>query len=75
MEQIERYYGSLLGLAIGDAIGTTLEFKPFGSFKPIEDMIGGGTFHLDPGQWTDDTSMALCLAESLILRQGFDPFD
>jgi hypothetical protein len=38
-------------------------------------MVGGGPFHLEPGQWTDDTSMALCLAESLIERQGFDPVD
>jgi ADP-ribosyl-[dinitrogen reductase] hydrolase len=75
MEQIERYRGCLLGLAAGDAVGTTLEFKLPGSFTPIEDMVGGGPFHLAAGQWTDDTSMALCLAESLIERQGFDPVD
>jgi ADP-ribosylglycohydrolase len=75
MEQIERYRGCLLGLATGDALGTTLEFRPPGSFAPIEDMLGGGPFRLAPGQWTDDTSMALCLAESLIERQGFDPID
>ena len=73
METTERYRGSLLGLAVGDAVGTTLEFKPPGSFTPIEDMVGGGPFHLQPGQWTDDTSMALCLAESLIEQQGFNP--
>jgi ADP-ribosylglycohydrolase len=73
MEIIERYRGSLLGLAVGDAVGTTLEFKPPGSFTPIEDMVGGGPFQLQPGQWTDDTSMALCLAESLIEQQGFNP--
>ena len=73
MELIDRYRGCLLGLAVGDAVGTTLEFKPPGSFTPIEDMVGGGPFHLMPGQWTDDTSMALCLAESLIEQQGFDP--
>jgi ADP-ribosylglycohydrolase len=72
MEQHERYRGALLGLAAGDALGTTLEFKPPGSFTPIEDIVGGGPFGLQPGQWTDDTSMALCLAESLIERQGFD---
>ena len=66
MEAIERYRGSLLGLAAGDALGTTLEFKPPGSFSPIEDIVGGGPFGLRPGEWTDDTSMALCLAESLI---------
>lgn len=75
MEPIERYRGSLSGLAIGDALGTTLEFKPPGSFSPINDMIGGGPFDLNPGQWTDDTSMALCLAESLIERHAFDPID
>jgi ADP-ribosyl-[dinitrogen reductase] hydrolase len=73
--QIERYRGCLLGLAIGDAVGTTLEFKPPGTFRPIEDMVGGGPFGLEAGQWTDDTSMALCLAESLIERRGFDPAD
>jgi len=71
----DRYRGSLLGLAAGDALGTTLEFKSPGSFQPIDDMVGGGPFGLNPGQWTDDTSMALCLAESLIKRQGFDPTD
>jgi ADP-ribosyl-[dinitrogen reductase] hydrolase len=70
-----RYQGSLLGLAVGDAIGTTLEFKSPGSFEPIDDMVGGGPFGLKMGQWTDDTSMALCLAESLIERQAFDPAD
>ena len=40
----------------------TLEFKATGSFKPIDDMVGGGAHHSKPGQWTDDTSMALCLA-------------
>ena len=38
-------------------------------------MIGGGPFGLAPGEWTDDTSMALCLAESLVERGGFDPRD
>jgi ADP-ribosyl-[dinitrogen reductase] hydrolase len=38
-------------------------------------MVGGGPFHLKPGQWTDDTSMALCLATSLIFKNGFDPID
>src|ERR687886_1265529 len=75
VEPIERYRGALLGLAAGDAVGTTLEFRPPGSFEPIRDMVGGGPFGLAPGQWTDDTSMALCLAESLVERRGFDPVD
>jgi ADP-ribosyl-[dinitrogen reductase] hydrolase len=71
----DRYSGALLGLAIGDALGTTLEFKAPGTFRPITDMIGGGPFGLQPGQWTDDTAMALCLAESLIEKRSFDPKD
>jgi ADP-ribosyl-[dinitrogen reductase] hydrolase len=70
---LERFRGSLLGLAAGDALGTTLEFQPPGSFAPLTDMVGGGPFRLTTGQWTDDTSMALCLAESLVEREGFDP--
>ena len=71
----DRFRGCLLGLAAGDALGTTLEFKPPGSFEPIDDMVGGGPFCLRPGQWTDDTSMALCLATSLIECGGFDATD
>jgi ADP-ribosyl-[dinitrogen reductase] hydrolase len=71
----DRLLGCLLGLAVGDAAGTTLEFKPRGSFTPITDMVGGGPFRLKPGQWTDDTSMALCLASSLVEKGGFDPSD
>lgn len=73
MTTLERYRGCLLGLAAGDALGTTLEFQSPGSFKPITDIVGGGPFHLKPGEWTDDTSMALCLAESLVEKRGFDP--
>ncbi|MEA0734586.1 ADP-ribosylglycohydrolase family protein [Xanthomonas campestris pv. campestris] len=70
-----RFRGCLLGLAVGDALGTTLEFCAPGSFTPITDMHGGGPFALRAGQWTDDTSMALCLAHSLLYRQGFDAAD
>ena len=70
----QRFQGCLLGLAVGDAVGTTLEFRKRGTFEPITDMAGGGPFRLKPGQWTDDTSMALCLAHSL-LAAGFDPRD
>jgi ADP-ribosyl-[dinitrogen reductase] hydrolase len=75
MDLANRYRGALLGLAVGDALGTTLEFARPGSFRPITDIVGGGPFGLQPGQWTDDTSMALCLAESLIECKGFDPVD
>ncbi|MBB4769997.1 MULTISPECIES: ADP-ribosylglycohydrolase family protein [Xanthomonas] len=73
--QRARFRGCLLGLAVGDALGTTLEFCTPGSFTPIDDMRGGGPFALRAGQWTDDTSMALCLAHSLLYRQGFDAAD
>ena len=71
----DRFRGCLLGLAAGDALGTTLEFRSPGTFEPIDDMVGGGPFNLQPGQWTDDTSMALCLATSLIEQDGFDAAD
>ena len=71
----ERYRGALLGLACGDAVGTSVEFQRRGSFPPLTDMVGGGPFQLKPGQWTDDTSMALCLAESLLIKNGFDAID
>ncbi len=70
-----RYEGCLLGLAAGDALGTTVEFKSPGSFVPLTDMVGGGPFGLKKGQWTDDTSMALCLAESLITCRTFNARD
>lgn len=69
---MDRAVGTLLGLACGDAVGTTLEFKPPGSFDPIADMVGGGPFGLKAGEWTDDTSMALCLAESILDRGSLD---
>lgn len=70
-----RYLATLLGLATGDALGTTVEFSPRGSFSPVTTMTGGGPFNLKPGLWTDDTSMALCLAESLITKNAFNPAD
>lgn len=72
-DRADRLRGALLGLAVGDALGTTIEFQPPGSFTPVKDIVGGGPFGLKPGQWTDDTSMALCLAESLAERRCFDP--
>ena len=73
--EVERYRGALLGLAVGDALGTTLEFKRPGTFEPISEIVGCGPYGLKPGEWTDDTSMALCLAESLIECRGFNPID
>jgi len=72
---LERYLGSMLGLAVGDAVGAQVEFMRPGDFEPVADMVGGGVFRLPAGAFTDDTSMALCLAQSLVERGGFDPVD
>jgi ADP-ribosyl-[dinitrogen reductase] hydrolase len=71
----DRALGAFIGLATGDAIGTTVEFRPRGSFSPLTDMVGGGPFRLRAGQWTDDTSMAVCLAESQLMYPDLDPID
>ncbi len=75
MNDKDRFRGCLLGLAAGDAVGTSVEFSPRGSFEPVTDMTGGGPFHLKAGEWTDDTSMALCLGASLLETGGFDARD
>ncbi|MET4028413.1 ADP-ribosyl-[dinitrogen reductase] hydrolase [Marinobacter sp. MBR-99] len=67
--------GALLGLAVGDALGTTVEFRRRDTFALHTELIGGGAFHVKPGEWTDDTAMALCLAQSLIHCGGFDSKD
>lgn len=72
---IAGFQGALMGLATGDALGTTLEFQARDRSGKVTDMVGGGPFKLPPGAWTDDTSMALCLAESLIACEEFDPAD
>jgi ADP-ribosyl-[dinitrogen reductase] hydrolase len=71
----DRAVGAMLGLAVGDALGATLEFSRRDSNPMVRDLVGGGPFGLKPGEWTDDTSMALCLADSLIARRGLDPDD
>lgn len=72
----DRALGALLGLAVGDAVGTTLEFsRRDDRSKPLTDMIGGGPFRLRAGQWTDDTAMALALAHSLEADPSLDPKD
>ncbi len=70
-----RFLGSLLGLAIGDALGAATQFRRAGSFAALGDLVGGGPFDLPRGAWSDDTAMALCLAESLLERDGFDERD
>jgi ADP-ribosyl-[dinitrogen reductase] hydrolase len=71
----DRAIGAFLGLAVGDAVGTTLEFTSRDSCEPLTDMVGGGPFRLQPGQWTDDTSMALSLADSLLEKGTLDQTD
>jgi ADP-ribosylglycohydrolase len=68
----DRYKGALVGLAVGDA---RHESKSPGRFNPSADLTGGGVSEIEPGQWTGSTSMALCLATSLLECRGFDPRD
>lgn len=75
INMLDKYYGCLLGLAIGDALGAPIEFSTPGTFTSITDYIDGGYYGLKKGQWTDDTSVALCLGESLIKCQGFNAKD
>ena len=60
----DRRVGALLGLTIGDALGAAVEFKPPGTFEPVTGYRGGGPHRLNAGEWTDDTSLALALADS-----------
>jgi len=68
-----RFRGALIGLAAGDALGAPVEFEPWP--QHLTGMVGHGTHNLNAGEWTDDTSMALCLAESLVTCLGFDATD
>lgn len=72
---LDRARGALLGLAVGDALGTTLEFTRRDTRPRHSEMLGDGPFGLRPGEWTDDTSMALALAESLATNAALDPRD
>ncbi|WP_317176016.1 ADP-ribosylglycohydrolase family protein [Halomontanus rarus] len=71
--------GCLLGLACGDALGRPVEFKSAEEIASkhgdVTEMLGHGTHGQPPGTITDDTEMALCIAESLVNRRGFDPAD
>lgn len=72
---VDRATGSILGLALGDALGTSVEFKKRDSFPPLDDIVGGGPFNLQPGEWTDDTSMTLCLIDSYLACGQHDASD
>lgn len=63
---IDRGRGALIGLAVGDALGAAVEFHPPGSFAPVTGYRAGGPHGLQAGEWTDDTSMALALADSIV---------
>ena len=71
----DRALGAFIGLAIGDAMGAPVEFKPRGTFEPVTEFRAGGNFDLPKGAWTDDTAMALCLSESLNVNSDIDPKD
>lgn len=71
---VHRRRGTLLGLAVGDALGAAVEFSRPGGFEPVTGYRAGGPHGLNPGEWTDDTSMALALADSLS-NTGFDTGD
>lgn len=71
----DRFQGALQGLAVGDALAAATQYRRPGSFAPVGDLIGGGPFDLPRGAWSDDAAMALCLAESLAERDGFDAAD
>jgi ADP-ribosyl-[dinitrogen reductase] hydrolase len=71
----DRFLGAMLGLAVGDAVAAATQFRRAGTFTPVGDMLGGGPFDLPRGGWSDDTSTALCLADSLLACDGFDARD
>ena len=68
---MDRRRGTLIGLAVGDALGAAVEFESLGSFQPVIHYRNGGPHGLEAGEWTDDTSMALALADS-IAAVGWD---
>ncbi len=71
----DRYKGALVGLAVGDALSTGRKSKSSGRFEPSGDLTGGRAPEIEAGQWSGGTSMALCLATSLLECRGFDPRD
>ena len=71
MIDADRQRGALIGLAVGDALGAAVEFMPPGTFEPVIGYRAGGPHGLAAGEWTDDTSMALALADS-IASVGWD---
>lgn len=75
MNTQSRALATFLGLAVGDALGAPVEFKQPGEFTPVTEYRYSPVWHTEPGYWTDDTSMAICLAESILSRNTVDPQD
>ncbi len=80
IDLLDRFQGCLVGLAVGDALGGPLEFLIPAEIRErhggyVRDMVGGGWLHLRPGEYTDDTQMMLCLAESIVEQGNFDMDD
>lgn len=75
IQLISRMKGALLGLAVGDALGAPIEFEKRDSYEHVNGYLSGGPFKLEAGQWTDDTSLALCLGHSLVEKKDFDALD
>ena len=82
LKRSHRCAGLVIGAAVGDALGAPFEFRRAGSYKQhfptseyggIGELIGGGTFDWLPGEFTDDTQMAMSLALSILECGGFDP--
>lgn len=75
----ERFTGCLVGLALGDALGAPLEFMARDQiaayYGEVRELIGGGWLNVDPGEYTDDTQMALAIAESINALGRVDPGD
>lgn len=75
----ERFVGCLVGLALGDALGAPLEFMPraeiAASYGQVRELIGGGWLNVDPGEYTDDTQLALAISDSIVARGRVDPED
>ena len=70
----DKIRNTLYGAIVADALGVPVEFKDRDYLKknPVKDMIGYGTYHLPKGSWSDDSSMMLCLADSIGKLKGID---
>lgn len=70
---IDEARGMFIGLAVADALGASVEFMEPGTFPLHTEMTGGGVHNTSPGEWTDDTAMAVCIAEAYIAYKRFAP--